>query len=323
MNSNGSKKATAIPLVFIAGTARSGTTLMNEVLDSNSDIVGMGEIHRYLQAINKSEVKRCSSGVLISESPFWRDVRQKLVSRYGTDKLDLHNYKSKEFCRNNARVIAAILEAAGAAVAVDSSTNHRRLERLLACKQFELKVLHMVRDPRATADSVDRFHRRRSARLGIPFRSRLVRTSLRWAYVHGRVRRLMNRRNVDYLTVHYEDFARDPRSVVNVICHWIGVDFEPSMLDYWEAEHHLLDGNELARNSDPRPIKLDTRYLEHMSTTNWWLATASAIFSIRRWNYPLSRTSMRTALESSVPFRVSAANSCVNQQDSANPCIKD
>jgi hypothetical protein len=52
-----------------------------------------------------------------------------------------------------------------------------------------------------------------------------------------------------HVTVAYEDVVTAPTRVFSRLCQFIGVTFEPAMLDYHNFEHPLLDhrGNEKAR----------------------------------------------------------------------------
>jgi hypothetical protein len=74
----------------------------------------------------------------------------------------------------------------------------------------------------------------------------------------------------DTLLVRYEDLIVNPVKLINDICVWIGVDFEPKMLDYhhkpiiWNLDnpysHNKLDAHDLLRNKQvnsplERPIR--------------------------------------------------------------------
>jgi hypothetical protein len=45
------------------------------------------------------------------------------------------------------------------------------------------------------------------------------------------------RRSLEGLTVRYEELTADPEGTLQSVCSFIGVDFEPQMLDYGQFEH--------------------------------------------------------------------------------------
>ena len=47
----------------------------------------------------------------------------------------------------------------------------------------------------------------------------------------------MRRQRYDGITVRYEDLTEDPAAVTREICEFLGVDWEPSMLEYGEYDH--------------------------------------------------------------------------------------
>ena len=47
------------------------------------------------------------------------------------------------------------------------------------------------------------------------------------------------------LPVRYEDFAADPGKTVQSICQFAGLTYEPDMLDFANHEHHITEGNDM------------------------------------------------------------------------------
>ncbi|HEV3407407.1 MAG TPA: sulfotransferase [Gaiellaceae bacterium] len=70
------------------------------------------------------------------------------------------------------------------------------------------------------------------------------------------------RRHLDGLTIRYEDLTTDPERVTQEVCAFLGVEWEPQMLDYGRVDHGryepgLGDWGERIRTGEilpPRPI---------------------------------------------------------------------
>jgi hypothetical protein len=43
--------------------------------------------------------------------------------------------------------------------------------------------------------------------------------------------------------VRYEELTTDPAGTVRRLCDFLGLPFEPAMLEYWAHEHHPIAGN--------------------------------------------------------------------------------
>ena len=114
----------------------------------------------------------------------------------------------------------AILSASGARVIVDSSKSPVWSELVEGLDDADVRVVHLVRDPRATAFSTMRVRGTPSGVEGHQMtRIRPVRTATYWAANHAAVATVV-RRSVGpgrYLRVHYEELAAAPRESVEQI----------------------------------------------------------------------------------------------------------
>jgi hypothetical protein len=124
-----------------------------------------------------------------------------------------------------AKLFAAIHDATGSAVVIDSSKAPGHGYLLSQLPSLDLRVVHMVRDPRAVAWSwqkkkvydpsgeqpklMSRHSPARSARLWVTWN---LASELLWRH-HGE----------RYLRLRYEDFARQPRAHVARILEWVGL----------------------------------------------------------------------------------------------------
>ena len=177
----------------------------------------------------------------------------------------------------------------------------------------EACFVHMVRDPRAVVNS-----RREQSWCPKGIRE----NTLFWveqvsAGVNGA--RKLGR---DWITVRYEDLIQHAEKTLRGVCARFGIEFEPSMLEYWKHNHRLLDLDREPWNINAsRPLQPDRvdRWRSQFSraevleieTLAWplmrtfgyspvspWLsllpsvasrASADAVRSMRRWARELRR----------------------------------
>jgi Sulfotransferase family len=228
-----------IPVLFIAGAARSGSTLLDRVIGLNDGFCSTGEL-QFIWQRSFGEDQLCGCGVPFYECHFWKDVSE---LAFGVDPAELD---AEAACRMKAaiedkrrvpwllashspaeladygelieRLYAAILHVSGARVIVDSSKDPRHGLVLSKLERIDLHVVHLVRDPRAVAFSWRRPHERpeiywkRQNMTLQPVRA----AATRWT-THNAVVELLRRSAASYCRVRYEDFVADPRDALGRI----------------------------------------------------------------------------------------------------------
>ena len=167
----------AVPVLYIGGWGRSGSTLLSHLLGGLDGMVSVGEL-RYLWQAGPAADELCGCGQSFSECPFWQAVGQEAFG--GWDKVDVdevlgleaavlrhrnipllalprlfpeHARKVDRYAELTARVYAAILTVSGAEMVVDSTKNPPYAYFLRRAPGVGLRVLHLVRDSRGVVHS--------------------------------------------------------------------------------------------------------------------------------------------------------------------------
>ncbi len=147
----------------------------------------------------------------------------------------------------------AVLEATGKSVFVDTARDHQRPKYLEGDASFDLKVIHLVRDPRGNAASIMKH-------TGVD-----VTTAARqWRHYNAeadRVKRLFP--SASWLTLHYEQLCADPQATLDRIASFIGVEPAPIPTSLGSVEHHVI-GNSM-RLKGVAEIREDQTWREVLS----------------------------------------------------------
>jgi hypothetical protein len=69
----------------------------------------------------------------------------------------------------------------------------------------------------------------------------------------------------DILRVGYEALAADPARELRRICEFIGVAFDPQMLDFRSRVHHVLAGNDM-RLDRGSTIRVDAAWRDRLTS---------------------------------------------------------
>jgi len=302
-----------INLIYIASIGRSGTTLLESMLGAHSQIATCGEIHIWPHEIAQGGVRPCSCGRSILDCPFWIEMRQR-VDPLQQQHPQIHFFRERHnagktlrlerlsefsrnhllpqtieeisiFAQNNHEVLQSFLDLIRANLGrdirwiVDSSKDPYRLLWLIRSNLFNIKVLHVIKNPHAFIYSVtknvqkDWFKHLKTA----------AKQSAKWSienYLIAQVQQHLPESS--YLLVNYEKLAAHPTETLNDICQIIGCNFETQMIDnFRQGSIHTIAGNPM--RYEKRGIFLDERWKASLSTSR---RTVTESFTrINRANY--------------------------------------
>jgi len=303
-----------IPLVYIAGTSFCGSTLLSFLLNMHPDLLCIGEMGPARQF--EVEGYECSCGAVLAECPFFLRVkahmdeqgvafdmnRWELRHRYSANPkierlmmgtlgsrvlrsirdpllglVPRYTARMRAFERRNVAFIRAALAVSGASVFLDATKIPSRIPFLAGIEEIDLRVIHLLRDPRGYCHSA-RKHSGRNVELA----------SRDWAsnqdYCEDARRELPK---VRWLRTRYEDFCTDPDRHLAELCDFMGVSHLPAPEEYRSTAHHVI-GNRMRSSSDPRTsIRLDEKWRETLSGSEQRIVARVAGKQARRYGYDI------------------------------------
>ena len=286
--------AEKINLIYVASIGHSGSTLLESILGAHSQITTCGEIHIWPHEIASNGVMPCGCGDSVPDCSFWNQMKQQVNpieqlhpkihffreqhNAGHTVRLGrLSDFSSKEvstetaeliatYGQNNYEVFASFLSAMGESNnqkfnwIVDASKDPYRLLWLVRSGLFNLKILHVVKNPRAFAYSMLKRLPKNKQSLYNRFYETL-RQSGKWS-IENHLIHLIAKNHLDssdYLLVKYEQLAEDPHSTFEKVCETIGCEFEPAAVENFRCgSAHTIAGNPMRYQS--RGIFLDEKW---------------------------------------------------------------
>jgi len=245
-------------IIYIASLPHSGSTLLDLLLGSHSEIEGLGEVSklkRYADAPFDGPLDRkqqCTCGAAcIWRCPHWQKVEAAL-RKQGSSLRDLSvtAMGRRRFRRDNGLLYSAVLEATGKTFVVDSSKSAPRLQRLIAADTHKVYPVFLYRQPHGQINSMVK-------KYGNPDRALIDNLHANEAILDA----LQGR---SFVTVRYEDIAADPSRTLSKILNPLGLEFEDCQLDWARLPHHNLAGNAM-RFSGNGELKEDDSWRRMMA----------------------------------------------------------
>jgi Sulfotransferase family len=289
-------------VLYIAGSGRSGSTLVTTLLGQLHGVLAAGEL-RYLWQRGAVENRPCGCGVPFGECPVWMAVMKevdadpsgiavRLRHRLRMRRLPGLLWRRRVPNHPDDATLAAVYEAVGGKLVVDSSKLPPYGALVAGLPGVDLRVLHLVRDPRAAAFS---WRRRRGldgdGDAQLMSRPPVAKAALLWL-VWNASAALLWRRSGRYLRVRYEDLVADPAATIQRIAAFAGVAGDLPFIAPGTvrlAPTHSVAGNPSRHRSGEVRVAPDTEWVRGLSGAAFTLVTLITAPLLRRFGYPFRR----------------------------------
>lgn len=283
---------TVVRVIYVAGSMRSGTTLLGQLLGSADGAVDIGEMTLLWTALVDDWT--CACGSASTDCPVWAGVREDLAGAgmgirelRGLQALVLSTVRTRRLPQllrasgqggaadspDTARIAAAIREVtdsvaarSGASVVVETTKHLPGLLMRAHAGPSNLDVVHIVRDARGVVASNARSPRT-PTRPGDPYgRSRTAAAAL-WS-LENVLTAALSPRGASYTLVEYERLAENPTSILALLRQRLGLRWPTEFVEgdlVNVGSSHALVGN---------PSRLQSRR-RRVAPDETWRATLS------------------------------------------------
>ena len=198
-----------------------------------------------------------------------------------------------EYADALGRQYRAIAESSGGRVVVDSSK--MASDALLAdtIPGINLKVIHLIRDPRGVTWSWRKQMRQPGPQGRAMQRQHPIATAARWDAYNAFAELLLAPRLGDrFRRLRYEDLLADPKGQLSDLARWIGVDAtelpvsgRPPQLSV-ERPTHPVWGNPVRTSSGTITLREDEEWRDRLPSLDRVMATVATLPFLLRYRYP-------------------------------------
>ena len=90
-----------------------------------------------------------------------------------------------------------------------------------------------------------------------------------WLEISNRILNWLEKQDREISILSLEDFSQDPRGMTMSLCGWLGIEFDPTSINFWDRELHYIGGNHSVKRLSPdrhfyRRIAVDERWKDHL-----------------------------------------------------------
>jgi hypothetical protein len=299
-------------VLYIAGSGRSGSTLLERMLAQMDPFVTLGEVRHLWRHDYARDL--CGCGRPLRTCPFWTPILMEAVGdppdfpdilalRQRVDRIRfiphmLSPWKMAAFAADSRRyrsILYAIYRMArhlsGRDVVVDSSKDLSTLYLLSTMPAIALHVVHLVRDSRAVAYSWQR-KRRKPEKVGQHrFMPTFSAREAGWDWLYRNLlSEAVRSRAASFVRVHYESMVEQPQVILERIARSVGISaprfpFLEDGMVHFTTDSHTASGNPMRFQSGPVPLILDDAWEEELSAGDRRIVTLLTWPLLRRYGY--------------------------------------
>jgi hypothetical protein len=289
-------------VVYIVGSGRSGSTLLERTLGQMPGSVNVGELIDLFRR-EASRGERCSCGRPFRDCPFWASVGDRAFGGWADLRLAEMYPLQRRVARQRAMlpllvmpltgsgfradtasygehygaVYRAIADTANAACVVDAS---KWPVQALALHRggIDVRVIHLVRDVRAVAHS----HIKRGKRPPV--------TAVRWVLDQAQAE-MLRYCGLPFVRVRYEDFVQCPRRTLETALTQLGLPCSPSQLEHLNdrqvvlSPSHGIHGNPSRFRHGEIALHIDEAWRERLSRRHHVVVTAIGLPLLLRYGW--------------------------------------
>jgi len=324
-----------VHVLYFAGTGRSGTTVVSNILGQLPGAFAAGEL-RYLWDRGVEQDHLCGCGETFSRCPLWTGVMRQLAEcsdtagdlaqvghrlrvrlrmarlpamllRHAAGRPPLPPHPDDDLV---ARLYRAVAQESGAHVIIDTSKlppYGLLVDRLPGVR---VSIVHLVRDPRATAYSWRRTKTTRDPSAGAQMqRLQTWKSSVLWMVWNLTAAVLWRERHSRVCRLRYEDLVNDPGAHLRRLAFLAGC--EPSDLPFIDrhtvrlAPTHTVAGNPNRHDTGTVRLRGDDEWRSEMGLLDRALVTVLSAPGLALFGYPLrARTSSASRVTPTAPSEV-------------------
>jgi len=170
---------------------------------------------------------------------------------------------------------------------VDASKDPYRLLWLQRSGRFNIKVIHMVKNPRGYIYSAIKRWLKSDDPLRVLKRLYYTsRQSVAWVIQNRLISSVAEHHlsSGNHMLLRYEDFAPQPKEMFHTVCELIGVDYVPSAVDnFREGSRFTIAGNPM--RYEDRGIYLDEKWKTRLPLSSRYLAELVTSPSMSKYGY--------------------------------------
>lgn len=221
-------------VIFILGTGHCGSTLLDLILGSHSNMFSLGEVYRIISS--NPPIPICD--ICEEDCEFWTpELLSKIRASYSNSSLNRISRKLGVMEAKEVSFYRLLFKASKKNILIDSTKKPSWINRnrsKLELSNIQPILVYLSRDGRAVVNSYFRKYPQRGLdKIANNWIKRIKKINSCYDAWEGEGK----------IHIRYEDLAKNPIQTIEKLTLFLKLPFEKEMMMFWSCSHHLVNGN--------------------------------------------------------------------------------
>ncbi len=255
-------------IFFIVGTSRSGSTLLQSMLNSHSELVVPPEthfFHSYLELENRFQNSASKTQFRNKLIDLWYDQKTR-IRDLGFDKAEVKDVADQLELETPLDLFTTQLtlyrKKRDKSIVGEKTPRHILKVKEIMKAYPKAKIISLFRDPRAASYSEIK------ADFGSPAVTVTTRRWRKYVKMHEQLQQELSKDR--YMMLRYTDLIADVEAELQRVCDFLGVEFQESMLEYYKRdEKGFAEGEKSWKKGTLKPIQKNKNEEWKLALKDW------------------------------------------------------
>ena len=268
--------------IFIVGTARSGTTLLQSMLGNNNQIFSLPETHFFSKTIPKQRLLRTKHKITQEH----QDFIKKFIQSINKEPLYTEYKKNPRNINQWSQYLIHLLDtlslSENKSIWIEKTPLHLYYTDLISKNCDECLFIHTVREPIANIAAL--YH------VGKKFPGKFRQKSLEKSFKRYKkecsiTAREINKKNHTF--VYHEELVNNPKKTLKDLCKFTEIEFQNKMLNHDELVEEITAKDEIWKEKNKqKELKTTDKINERLTQEQFfWLKNKVKNLNIPILNY--------------------------------------
>lgn len=238
--------------IFLVGVARSGTTLLQSIIGSHSDVYSFPESHFFRQSIPKRKILRLFHQIKDSNQIYIQEFLSNINKDKIYHKFEGNNRDMNDWSKYLISLYDSMCMSEGKSIWLEKTPMHLHFIDLIQKNCQQAHFIHIIREP--VANIAGLYHA--SKTYPESFAQNTIEKAL-GRYIKEVKISQSYQNKANHSIVYYEELVKNPVSTIQLLCEEIGIEYQENMLEFSNTSKQVSFENEKwkAENTEKLQIK--------------------------------------------------------------------
>lgn len=245
--------------IFLVGVARSGTTLLQSILGSHTEVYSFPESHFFRQSIPKRKILRLFHQIKESNQAYIQDFLSSIDKNQIYTRYEGNLWNMNDWSKYLISLYDNLCLSEGKAIWLEKTPMHLHFIDLIQKNSPQVHFIHIIREP--VANIAGLYH------ASITYPESFAQNTVEKAFERyiNEIKISQSYQNkANHSIVYYEELVKNPASTLKVLCQDLGIEYQENMLQFSKTSKQVSFENEKWKAENKEKLQLKDKVKDRL-----------------------------------------------------------